>query len=252
MSPLLLDRNVPASSRGQRHAGAAVRGRATPSHASLPPGATRGLLPLLAAAFGVGALRAGFGIHSARKRGDRQRASIYEAYGRGKERLDLTQGDQRQSTAEGLVARGLAQGGDVNNGTAATPGGARDTSARTLAGQTIADLGHEQILEQNDMLAKRNNAIDEVTDAQRQSTIDAIGSGISTGMSVYGMGKEIGAMRGSGAAGAATPAGAGTIRGAYGIDPLNPVMPTPGPAFHPALNTTIGDGQANYNFRRGT
>lgn len=53
----------------------------------------------------------------------RQRAKqeINDAYAIGQERLRLRQGDVRQGTAEGLVARGLAQGGNARVGRQVNP-----------------------------------------------------------------------------------------------------------------------------------
>lgn len=225
--------------------------------------------PLLAGAGTAGTIRGAFGVLSAHHTADRRRDALYSAYNRGRERLDLRQGDVRQNTAEGLIARGLA-GGGLSAGRAVGP--ATDphaahgavipsgedlsvTGARTLGQQSTTDLHREQGLEQNDLLQQRNNAIDEVGEQGTQQAVDAIGNGISTAMNVYGMGKELGAMRSSGsgaggasaAATAAPSAGLGTIRGAYGIDVLNPVpvaAPTSGGG------TTMGVGQPNYDFRR--
>lgn len=138
----------------------------------------------------------------------------------------------------------------------------------TLGEQAGADLAHEQLLEQNDLLARRDVAIDDVGHAATQGAVDSIGAGINTAASVYSLGKELGAGgaaaagatdignaigAGRSAAGAALPgvAGVGTIRGAFGIDPITgkpqiPITPTP------ALNPALGEGQANYNFRRKT
>lgn len=67
----------------------------------------------------------------------RQRAKqeINDAYAIGQERLRLRQGDVRQGTAEGLVARGLAQGGNARVGRQVNP-----TNQRAI---TEAQRGNE-------------------------------------------------------------------------------------------------------------
>lgn len=97
-------RLAPSERRGRR-----VSGRLAPS---VLHGARRGVAPLVAAA-AVSALRTGFGILGAKKKGDQARQLIYDAYARGRPRLDLRQQDVRQSELEGLVARGLGGGGGV-------------------------------------------------------------------------------------------------------------------------------------------
>ena len=69
----------------------------------------------------------------------RQKAKgeIGRAYTLGKKRLSLRQGDQRQSHGEGLVARGLAQGGNirVGRGVQPTSANAMGDAKRLTAGQ---------------------------------------------------------------------------------------------------------------------
>lgn len=209
-------------------------------------------LPLIAAALAAGALRTGFGLASNRSNGRRQKGLIHEAYGRGKERLDVRQQDVRQSTGESLNARGLVNGAAVSIGGPVAPGVAVQGGASTLGEAATRDLQYEQGLEQNDLAGQRDAALSDVSAAGKQGIFDAISSGINTATSVYGMGKQMGAMRSP--APSTTPpiappagAGVGTIRGAYGLDPLNPVMP---PIRGPENDTQISVGQPNYDFRR--
>jgi hypothetical protein len=220
------------------------------------------MLGLIAAA--VGAARGIAGAVGAKKEGNRRRQLLYEAYDRGKARLDVRQQDVRQGSAEGLVARGLGSGGGVTvggpvgTGENLTVGGTGAGAAHTLGEQQGADLHREQGLEQNELLAQRNASIDDVTAGQRESTIGSIANGIQTGFNVYNAGQELGAMRSAQptppiAAPSVTPmtpppAGAGTIRGAFGLDPIT-ARPQP---TAPGVNHTIGVGQNNYDFMRQT
>jgi hypothetical protein len=211
------------------------------------------MLGLIAAA--LGAVRAGVGMAGARKEANRQRNMIHSAYARGQQRLGVKQQDVRQQEGESLIARGLAGGGDVHDSGPVGAGADLGVGgARTLGGQQLTDLHREQGLEQNELLAQRDNALSDVGAQGTQNTINAIGSGISTAMSVYGAGQELGAARTAGAPGPApapTPApgtGIGTIRGAYGLDPIT-ARPQWLPPSETGHGTAMGDGQANYNFR---
>lgn len=109
---MLSFRLAPSERRGQR-----VSGRRS---SSMLHGPRRGIAPIVAAA-AVSALRTGFGILGAKKKGDQSRNLIYDAYARGRPRLDLHQQDVRQSELEGLVARGLTGGGGVTDAGAVQP-----------------------------------------------------------------------------------------------------------------------------------
>lgn len=217
-------------------------------------------VPLIAAAMAAGAVRGIVGGIQNRNETRRKRGLINQAYTGGQQRMNVQQQDVREGMGESLVARGLAQGGDVQTGGAVSPGETLSVGgARTIGGQQTTDLHREQTLEQNDLLAQRDAALSDVNAAGTQGTIDAVSGGINTAMSVYGMGREMGAMRAAGSAAPssapATPAashGVGTIRGAFGIDPItgvpqNPAYPR---ATNPALGSVMGTGQPNFAFQR--
>jgi hypothetical protein len=150
----------------------------------------------------------------------------------------------RQSTGESLNARGLTNGGDVTVGGAVAPGSATRPMAHSLGGGVTADLQREQGLEQNELVAQRDTALSDVNAGGKQGIVDALGAGVSTGFGVYGAGQQLGAGGGASPTPGAAPSSVGTIRGAYGIDPLNPVMP-------PRAGTVLGMGQQNSQFNVG-
>lgn len=96
-----------------------------------------------------GAVRGAVGAISANQTKKRNRGIIGKAYQAGRKRLDLTQGDTRQSVAESLTARGLAQGGNVRlggpvsfegqNTTQMTPG--RAASPLTQLPSSVGGMG---------------------------------------------------------------------------------------------------------------
>lgn len=175
-------------------------------------------LPLIAAAIGAGAVRAGVGLLQGRNGTRRKRNRINDAYTFGHERQNVMQQDVRQSAAEGIASRGLAQGGDIQIGGAVAPNPGGDvynvSGAHTLGGQQQADLHREQSLEQNDLLRQRDNAVSDVEAEGTQNAVNSIASGISTATQVAGMGG------GGGIASAYTQAGQTPYYG--GIHPTSP------------------------------
>jgi hypothetical protein len=207
----------------------------------------------------TGAVESGVGLIQNRNETRRRRNLIRDAYNRGQERLNINQQDVRQNTNESLIARGLAGGGDVSDRGPVAPGGDKGVGdAHTLGGQQLSDLRREQTLEQDNLVNQRDNAYSDTDAANTQGQINAISAGVHTAFGLQGAMSQPGGGQPSGsqaagsvgaptpdAAPAATPGtGYGTIRGAYGLDVLNPQLPT--------LDTTIGTGQANYNFRRSS
>ncbi len=193
------------------------------------------MLGLIAA--GAGVVRAGVGMIQANQEKQRQKGIIGRAYKLGKQRLDLRQGDVRQNVTEGLLSRGLGQGGGVrmpDQGAApALTGSVGD--ARDLGSQAMADLSREQGLEAYGLEQEKNNAYSDTKAGYNSAVVNSIGAGINTAASVYGMGKDAGAlsaMRTNPAAGVgqgvqvdAPPPGWNPTRypGTYrGIDPINP------------------------------
>jgi hypothetical protein len=186
------------------------------------PQGARGILPLIAAAIAAGGIRAGIGLLQGRDNVRRQRNQIQDAYTRGQARMGIQQQDVRQSEGESLGSRGLTSGGDVQLGGAVAPGADLGVGgAHTLGGQQQADLHREQGLEQNNMLAEKNNAVSNVEAGGSQDAVNSIASGISTGFSVAGMGQTA----------SASPTGSNGIASAYanpnyfnGVHPTNPDM----------------------------
>ena len=193
------------------------------------------MLPLLIAA-GAGVLRAGVGAIQANQEKQRQKGIIGKAYKLGQKRLNLRQGDVRQSVAEQSGARGPAQGGDVSTGGLATP--ALETGvggAHTLGAQQTADLAREQNLEAYGLGQERDRALSDTKAAYTSNLISSVSAGINTAVGAYGAASEAGAMKtgspaggdiGPGVQAESPPPGWRPTRypGAYGgIDPLDPV-----------------------------
>lgn len=215
--------------------------------------------PLIIAA-GVG--RAGYGIAKAGSRARADRDVIKRAYKIAQRKQERAQGDTRQATNEDLNARGILNPGDgggmptsgpiadayrgkpksTKKGIAGMLEDARNATenfnqrrmavsstqgqqgqANTLSGAVNKDLSGEFYDEQQDLWMGREQAINATKAQQEQDTVGAIGSGIQTGMDVYNAAGAFGAGRTAAtAAGSATPGGV-TIRGAFGIDPVDPL-----------------------------
>lgn len=155
----------------------------------------------------LGAVQAGFGAVSANQRKQRNKGLIGRAYSQGRERLNLLQGDTRQSFGEGLVSRGLHLGGNVrasgavpitnegrrinvneafghrNSQAGVISQGAPAVSVRNaydLGSQQQTDLRREQQLEQNEMRTAYDTAIANNDAAGFNEQVNAIASGINT------------------------------------------------------------------------
>jgi hypothetical protein len=184
------------------------------------------MLPLIAAAIGTGLVRGGLGALAARKESRRQKGFIRQAYDTGRQRLDLSQGDVRQSQAEGLLARGLGAGGSIGLGGPVAPGAVPSVSgAHDLAGQQVADQRREQALEQTSLRDQRDRALSDTKAATQQGYVNAAVSGIQSGLSVYSGGKDLAALSGGGGAAAGVAQGVpGTGVAPWGgVDPVDPL-----------------------------
>jgi hypothetical protein len=173
-------------------------------------------LPLI-----LGALQVAGGIGGAiqgNQNRQRQKGEIGKAYKIGAERLRLRQGDQRQSSGESLVARGIATGGNarVRRGPGITEGKTRGiswvnntptqvsgTGIRTLGDQVTADLTEEQRLEQAAMRSQRDSAYAGADAGATQALVGGIGQAVAGGIQGYQTGQMYNSFR--------------------GIDPVNPL-----------------------------
>lgn len=198
-------------------------------------------LPLILAGLQVaGGVAGAVQGHNTRQKVKRE---IGRAYELGRERLNLRQGDIRQGTGESLVARGLAQGGNVRLGRAAVPTNATEVraatnanrhinrfvrqqrgpqqtpvtavavpsavpavsvrGARDLGGQVALDLAREQQLEQNALKQQRDAAFSGANADATNALVGGIGQAIAGGIQGYQSGQMYNA--------------------AFGIDPVRPL-----------------------------
>lgn len=120
----------------------------------------------------------------------RQQGIINKSYALGKQRLDLQQGDERQSQGEGLLARGLGGGGSsiADTGSVSPTGPTGVGGAHDLGGQQVADERREQTLQQSSMLQEKNNALSDSSAQATQGFVNSIGSGIATGAQAFSAG----------------------------------------------------------------
>ena len=132
---------------------------------------------VIAAVSAAGAITSGVEANQSRQR---NKGIISQAYALGAQRLNLNQQDTRESQAESLGARGLAQGGGVRDlgpigpQTGASPvsvGGAHD-----LGSQAGLDEQREQQLEQTGLKQESQN---ELSANNAAADASEIGSGIS-------------------------------------------------------------------------
>lgn len=239
-------------------------------------GESRGILPLIAAALAAGAGRAIVGGVMANQTKQRNKGYISAQFRAQSERMNVHHGDIRQSTNEDLNRRGLVgSNADVAPSHEAimgyTPEQDRENMRRmrkggqtllgpsvlqaasgapsTLGGNVQKQLGHEFGLDRKELSDARDRALNENKADYLNAIVGAIGSGAQTATSVYGMGKDIGAMQSTGSS---------TIGSAMmGIDDpgaawggINPVDPLGGAnsAWNPS-RAVVGVGQPNFSFR---
>ncbi len=175
----------------------------------------------------AGVARAGIGIAEASRQKRRSEQLIQQAYGRGRQRLDLSQLDVRQGVAEESVQRGLTGGGQVAPGGPVQPGQSMGVAGATdLGGQQRLDLAREQTLGQNELVAQRDEALSGVRGSYENAVIGSVAQGITTGTTVAGLGGVgEGGSTGSplptgGPAGDVVPApSGGAVAAAYGAPP---------------------------------
>jgi hypothetical protein len=145
---------------------------------------------------GLGALEGLAGGIEANQTRQKQKGIIGKAFTIAKQRQAISQTDQRQSTAEGAVARGLTSGGGVTTGGPAsltTPG---VSGANTLGGQIGQDLGREQSLEVQDTNAQEQAALSGVNAQANAGEIGAAASGVGGALSGVAAGQEYNAWGG--------------------------------------------------------
>jgi hypothetical protein len=161
------------------------------------PGSSRGIIPLLVAALGAGALRAGIGAITGNQRKQRNKGYINDAYRRSSQELDTRQRGARQSLAESANARGLAQGGDISASpihTAMRAGLMKASgSPSTIGGQVASDANVQMGLERQDLDQQHDRALKENKAEYVDTLLGSAASGVQTGMNVYGAGKDLGA-----------------------------------------------------------
>lgn len=194
----------------------------------------------VAVAIGIGTTAAG--AISANQQRQRAKGQIGKAYAAGRARLDLRQGDTRQSFAEDLTARGLANAGDVTVGRSVSPEGGSGGSpairlggARTLGEQQSVDLRREQQLEQTAMRDEKDASVANVNAQTDQAMVNAGIQGISAGISAKGAAHELSAIGATGSPAISAAYGKGTMvdspppgapspyNGWGGIDPVHPL-----------------------------
>lgn len=215
--------------------------------------------PLIIAAAGAGIARTAGGIIGAGKRARADRDLIKRAYKVAQRKQERDQGYTRQNVNEDLNARGILNPGDgggmptsgpiadayrgkpqstkkgimgilenAKNATgnfdqrrmAVSSTRGQQGQANTLSGAVNKDLSGQFYDEQNDLYMGREQAINATKAQQANDTVGAIGAGIEMGTSVYNAGSAFGAAK---SAAAPTAAGGVTIRGAFGIDPVDPL-----------------------------
>lgn len=164
------------------------------------------MLPLIAAAIAAGTIRAGVGAIQANQQKQRTKGFVNANYRLAKDRLDRSQGAARQGIAESLNERGLAQGGGVSASpihaamvekgherTQMTAQGA-GAVASTIGEAETRDANEEMALEQTDLTQQRDQALTQNKADYNNALLNSGVAGVQTGMSVYGAGKDLGAM----------------------------------------------------------
>lgn len=182
----------------------------------------------------------GLKIHATRTRGRTQGRLIRAAYERAQGNLGRQQQDIRQGTTESLNAHGILNGG---SGSVAPAGSDRFQSegrigetgaANTLGGQVQRDLSSEFAREREDLWTQRQTAIKQNKADTMQGYVNDVTStaqaaaGFMTGNPMAAA-SLLPQQRSTGAAGSGQvdpsmtlpPIGAGGIRGAFGLSPVD-------------------------------
>lgn len=136
-----------------------------------------------------------------------------QAYGLAQKQLATRQRQVRENENEGLVARGMMQGGQASN---------------TIGGQSQADTETQLGLERSDLALQQKEALAGIkADYTNQTMGDVVGS-ISDAVRFAGAANGLSAMRAMGSGSAAAPSSG--VAGAFGLDPLHatPQVGSPG------------------------
>lgn len=212
----------------------------------MAPNERRGIVPLIAAAAGAGAIRTAFGAISANQQKQRNKGYIGAAYRQASSRLDIGQAETRQGTAESMNARGMGGSSAIRSALSAAP--------TDLAEQSSANLTREFGFERSDLDNSYARAMDENKAGALNAELGSLASGVQTAENVYGAGKDLSALKNA-------PAGGGSaIRQAFrtGIDDpanawggIHPVDPLGAPGSSWNRGTVVGQGQPNSAFNVG-
>jgi hypothetical protein len=124
------------------------------------------------------------GMIAANQERQRKKGIIGQAAVVARQRMDLKQQDTRQSMNEGLLARGLGQGGGVQNTGPVNPGNPGESlpvsGAHTLGGQQDADLAREQQIEQTGLKTGVQTAYSDVNAAADQAMVGSVIQGANS------------------------------------------------------------------------
>ncbi|MDB4876467.1 MAG: hypothetical protein JWM41_2913 [Gemmatimonadetes bacterium] len=146
------------------------------------PTSSRGFLPLIMAALGVG--RAITGAIQGNQQKQRTKGYINSQYGLASERLNTNQRNAGESERESLNARGLL-GGGVGPVHAALASGAMP-GATDLAGGALAQQARQFQLERSDLDTQHDYALKENNANYINTLIGSAASGIGSAASLYG------------------------------------------------------------------
>lgn len=176
----------------------------------------------------LGAIRALGGSILANQERQRKKGVIGRAAKLGQERLNLEQGDTRQSVAEAMTARGLSgvsAGAPVRATESYSHGPGTETAvdvgqAHDLGSQSRLDLRREQQLQQSGLAQQVNNAYGDVNAEATQGIINSIGAGVSTALGAQGALNDVAGAKAASAAADAISPQAPSVRGAFGLHPI--------------------------------
>lgn len=241
-------------------------------------------LPIIAAAIGLGAGRALYGMSRARQRSRQAKGVINQAYGVAATDLANRQSDIRQSGNESLNARGVLQSGAVGGPVSPigqalsgktdwtekggkqhlnrtreqgfyTASGANSLgTSNTLSGGENRIMTDEFYRERSALNERKSQALDSVKSDTKDAYLNSIVGGINTGLSVYGMGSGVSSEP------TGQPGPDNTQTGASGIPttasgPMPPVTGYAGLPANPSFSIAppnIGQpGQSNATFNVG-
>ncbi len=164
----------------------------------------------------------------------RQKGYIEDSYRRASQGLDIAQRGARESGAESLNARGLAQDGSVTASpihTAMIGGLMKSLSnPNTIGGQVQSDAGVQMGLERQDLDTQHTRAQRENKVEYENALLGAGVSGVETGIGVHGAIADWQASKKI-----PTPGGGGGGSGGP------PMLPPPTPTLVPPSSNPVGD-----------